>query len=229
MLIMGIFFLSFTSLHTEAASSSAKQETNMGKASDRLFFTLYESGTEAYGQVGGDSGNACGKYQFDRRYSLINLVKYCYQKNPVVFAAFRSYAKLSQTNKYHQNKLKNNKKFYAAWKKIYKKYPAVFKRYQDKFALKEYYTPVETVLKKYGIDLSKYPYVVQGTVFSYSIQHGASAAIAAVRKMTKADLKTSTSFIKKIYALRIKAYPMYKSRYTRERTDALRRLKLLES
>ena len=54
---------------TKIASSS-------GTPDDMLFFTLYESGIEGYGQVGGDNGNACGKYQFDRRYSLIPLVKY---------------------------------------------------------------------------------------------------------------------------------------------------------
>ena len=201
---------------TKIASNSSTPE-------DMLFFTLYESGMDGYGQVGGDSGNACGKYQFDRRYSLIPLVKYCYQNDPVVFTAFAPYAKWSNTSKY-QEKLKGNKKFYRAWTAIYQAYPFVFKNYQDAFAMKEYYEPVEKQLKIWGIDISSRPYVVKGAVFSYSIQHGAYTAAMAVRD---AKIKNSTSnedFLKKLYKFRISKFPLYRSRYTREMSDALSRL-----
>lgn len=201
---------------TKIATSSSTPE-------DMLFFTLYESGIDGYGQVGGDSGNACGKYQFDRRYSLIPLVKYCYQNDPVVFSAFAPYAKWSNTSKY-QEKLKNNKKFYRVWTAIYQAYPFVFKNYQDAFAMQEYYEPVEKQLKIWGIDISSRPYVVKGAVFSYSIQHGAYTAAMAVRD---AKIKNSTSnedFLKKLYKFRIKKFPLYRSRYTREMSDALSRL-----
>ena len=85
-----------------------------------LFFTTFESGTAAYAQVGGDNGNACGKYQFDYRYSLLPFVKYCYESNPTFFAEFKKYAAYTDSQK---SLLKGNTKFYAAWRTIYNKSP----------------------------------------------------------------------------------------------------------
>lgn len=201
---------------TKIANSASTPE-------DMLFFTLYESGMDGYGQVGGDSGNACGKYQFDRRYSLIPLIKYCYESDPVVFAPFEPYAAWSNTSKY-QEKLKSNKKFYTAWTSIYMAYPFVFKNYQDTFAMKEYYEPAEKQLKVWGIDMESRPYVVKGAVFSYAIQHGAYTAAMAVRDAKIKNSMTNEDFIKKLYKYRISKYPTYRSRYTREMNDALSRL-----
>lgn len=197
--------------------------TSSSTPEDMLFFTLYESGMDGYGQVGGDSGNACGKYQFDRRYSLIPLVKYCYANDPVVFAAFAPYAKWSNTAKY-QEKLRSNKKFYKAWTSIYQAYPYVFKNYQDAFAMQEYYEPTEKQLKAWGIDLSSRPYVVKGAVFSYAIQHGAYTAAMAVRDAKIKNSTTNENFLEKLYKYRISKFPTYRSRYTREMKDALSRL-----
>lgn len=212
-----------TSYSINSSGVCTKIATSAGTPDDLIFFTLYESGLDGYGQVGGDNGNACGKYQFDRRFSLIPLVKYCYEADPVVFAPFAKYAKWSNTQTYW-DKLKGNTKFYAAWTSIYEAYPYVFKNYQDAFALKEYYTPVERQLKNWGIDLSDRPYVIRGAVFSYSIQHGQSAAAYAVKN---AGIKNSTSdekFIRKLYEYRIKTFPAYVSRYSTEMRDALKRL-----
>lgn len=200
-----------------------KISTSSTTPEDMLFFTLYESGMDGYGQVGGDNGNACGKYQFDRRYSLIPFVKYCYEKDPVVFAAFAPYAKWSNTSKY-QEKMKSNKKFYAAWTSIYQAYPYVFKNYQDAFAMQEYYQPTEKQLSAWGIDITSRPYVVKGAVFSYSIQHGSYTAAMAVRDAKITNSTTNEEFIKKLYKYRIKKYPTYNSRYTREMSDALSHL-----
>ena len=200
-----------------------KIATTSSTPDDMLFFTLYETGLDGYRQVGGDNGNACGKYQFDRRYSLIPLVKYCYERDPVVFEPFAPYAKWSNTVKY-QEKLEGNTKFYKAWTSIYDAYPFVFKNYQDAFAMQEYYQPVEKQLQVWGIHLENRPYVVRGAVFSYSIQHGAYTAAQAVRSAGITDATTNTDFLKKLYKYRIKQYPTYVSRYTREMNDALSRL-----
>lgn len=198
--------------------------TSSGVSEDMLFFTLYESGLEGYGQVGGDYGNACGKYQFDRRYSLINFVKYCYARDPIIFAGFEPYASYSQTNTKHQNKMKSNTKFYKVWTDIYNTYPVLFKNYQDAFALQEYYEPTESLLRVYGVDISSRPYVVKGAVFSYSIQHGSGTAAQAVLNAKITNQTSDADFIKKLYKYRIKKFPAYKSRYTREMNDALSRL-----
>ena len=87
---------------TDADSSSGKDDSSNkdGLSDDFLFFTIYESGRsddfyQGYNQTGGDHGNACGKYQFDYRYSLLPFVKYCYQKDPVFFREFKILCKLS--------------------------------------------------------------------------------------------------------------------------------------
>lgn len=180
-----------------------------------LFFTQFESGTAGYNQTGGDNGNACGYYQFDYRYSLLPFVKYCYSKDPVLFAEFKTYAAYTSGTK-----LKSNKKFYKAWNTIYNRSPEGFARYQDEYAKMEYYDETVRYLANMGITLNGRSDVVKGAVFSYSIQHGQYTAALAV-KNSKAYTKTDKEFIQKIYAYRIKQYPQYKSRYTRERAVAL--------
>ena len=61
---------------------TANFSDNDAEVTDKiLFFTTFESGTAAYAQVGGDHGNACGKYQFDYRYSGC-LCAYYYDRAP---------------------------------------------------------------------------------------------------------------------------------------------------
>lgn len=180
-----------------------------------LFFTRFESGSAGYNQTGGDNGNACGFYQFDYRYALLPFVKYCYSKDPIMFAEFKPYAAYTSGTK-----LKSNKKFYKAWNTIYNRSPEGFARYQDEFAKQEYYDETARYLANMGITLNGRSDVVKGAVFSYSIQHGQYTAALAV-KNSKAYMKTDEEFIRKLYAYRIKKYPLYKSRYTQERALAL--------
>ena len=186
-----------------------------GVSENMLFFTWFESGAETYGQAGGDNGNACGRYQFDYRYSLLPIVKYCYSNDPVTFKAFKKWAACTSGSQLKKTD------FYNTWRKIYKDSPAVFKYYQDKFALENYYNPVANSLRISGIDMDYRPDVVKGAVYSYSIQHGSGTAAAAV-KAAKIKMTTSNEdFIKKLYKYRIKQYPAYKSRYTQEMNRAL--------
>ncbi|MDY3917640.1 MAG: hypothetical protein SOZ59_01405 [Candidatus Limivivens sp.] len=196
-------------------------------SNEMLFFTVYESGEPAssllgYAQTGGDSGNACGKYQFDYRYSLLPFIKYCYSADKVAFKEFKTFAKYTDSQK---GLLQGNSKLYSAWKKIYRRNPQLFKAYQDSFAKKEYYDVTERYLiNLFNISLAGRPDVVKGAVFSYAIQHGSYTAALAVKN---AGIKNSTSnkqFITKLYKYRISQYPYYKSRYTSEKNAALRLL-----
>ena len=137
-----------------------------GVSDTMLFFTLFESGGDAYGQVGGDNGSACGKYQFDYRYSLLPFIKYCYSSDPTFFKEFKTFARYTDSQKY---KLKSNTKLYSAWRKIYNRDRDRFKAYQDSYAKQEYYDVTERVLSStFGISLAGRPDVVKGAVFSYS-------------------------------------------------------------
>ena len=210
---------------------------NMGTEYDFIFFTTYECGYRpeditGYSQVGGDSGNAYGKYQFDRRYSLIPLIKYCYNSDPVAFKAFDPFKNYQNTAKYYNrfvNSASVKKKFTAAWTSIYNTSPYLFKKYQDNFAKDNYYTPTERQLQAWGIDISGRPNIVKGVVYSYSIQHGAYSAALAVRNAKITNATNNEDFIKNLYSYRWKngwkKNSAYKSRYTNELADALGRLR----
>lgn len=187
---------------------------------DMLFFLKFESGSEAYNQTGGDNGNACGAYQFDYRYALLPFVKYAYRTNKTVCKEFKTYAGYTDNTK-----LKSNKKFYAAWKKIYNRNKKTFAELQDTFARINYYDNVERALSVAGIDIVSRSDVVKGAVFSYSIQHGQSTAVAAVKAIKATSSMSDATFLKKLYAYRQKKFPAFKTRYTQEYKLALERLK----
>ncbi len=184
-----------------------------------LFFLTFESGSAAYNQVGGDYGNACGAYQFDNRYSLLPFVKYAYAQNRTLCKEFKKFAKYKVGTK-----LKSNQSFYKAWNTIYARNPKLFAQLQDDFAKQEYYDPVERMLALSGIDLASRPDVVKGAVYSYSIQHGQTAAVNAVRACKLKASMTDEKFLKKLYDYRMKSYPAYRSRYSAEYALALRKL-----
>ncbi len=185
-----------------------------------LFFLTFESGSEAYNQTGGDHGNACGAYQFDNRYSLLPFVKYAYAQNPTLCKEFKKYAKYTDGTK-----LKSNNKFFKAWNKVYKRDPRLFAKLQDTYARQEYYDPVERMLALSGIDLASRPGVVKGAVYSYSIQHGQTAAVSAVKACKIKTTTTDAKFLKKLYNYRKQKFPAYASRYSAEYNLALSKLK----
>ena len=187
---------------------------------DLLFFLTFESGSDAYNQTGGDYGNACGAYQFDNRYSLLPFVKYAYSKDPTLCKEFKKYAKYTDGTK-----LKSNQKFYKAWHKIYTRNPYLFAELQDTYARQEYYDPVERTLALAGIDLASRPDIVKGAVYSYSIQHGQTAAISAVKACKLRSTMTDEKFLKKLYNYRKKNFPTYANRYSAEYTLAMSRLR----
>jgi len=221
-----LYWFDENGVYRESVTQSLRSSGGLGKSSDLLFFTQFESGSAGYGQTGGDSGNACGKYQFDRRYSLIPFIKYCYAHDPVLFRKFRTYAKYANTTEY-QELLRGNEEFYAAWRYIYKRYPTAFAYYQDRFAYEQYYETAEKLLRSAGLDISERPYVVRGAVFSYAIQHGARTAATAVIKAKITAETGNEEFITKLYRYRWKnknawaKNAVYKNRYRTERNTAL--------
>lgn len=190
---------------------------------DMLFFLQFESGSEAYKQTGGDHGNACGAYQFDNRYSLLPFVKYAYAKNSELCAEFKNYAKYT-----NGTKLKSNEGFFKAWRKVYARNPQLFAELQDKFAKENYYDPVEKTLSRAGIDLGTRSDVVKGAVYSYSIQHGQTTAVNAVKACGIKQSTTDAQFLKKLYQRRMSSFPRYRNRYAQEYSLAKQRLKKAE-
>ena len=199
----------------------------LGDPSDILFFTKFESGNAGYAQVGGDSGHACGKYQFDYRYSLVPFLNYCYDANPTFFEGFKPFIGISKGS----SSLVNNRKLYTAWTNCYNEDPAYFSSMQDNYAIEAYYKPAENYLSARGIHLNLRTYVVRGAVFSYAIQEGSTVAAQGV---IAAGLKDSTSeydFLTKLYDYRWKdprgwgRLSKFMYRYTNEKNLALSYLK----
>lgn len=197
--------------------------------SDMLFFLKFESGSEAYNQTGGDGGKACGAYQFDYRYALLPFIKFAYEEQPLACAPFKTFAAYKNTAE-NREKLKDNKKLYEAWHKIYENNPKIFTELQDTFAKINYYDNVERALESVGISIATRSEVVKGAIYSYSIQHGQGAlgvktaqcgAIGAVQAIKPNSSMTDKTFIEKLYARRIKSFPAYRARYESERDLAL--------
>ena len=72
-----------------------------------------------------------------------------------------------------------------------------------------------------GIDIASRSDVVKGAIFSYSIQHGQTSAINAVRAIKPKSATSDAQFLKKLYDYRKKAFPLYAIRYTQEYKAAL--------
>ena len=177
-----------------------------------LFFTKFESGDDAYAQTGGDGGNACGKYQFDYRYSLASMIQYAYSQNPSLcqeFAAFQGYSD-------GDGALQGNQSLYAAWKTIYNRNPSEFAKLQDEFAFTRYYMPVQNACPF----LASRSDVIKGAAFSYAIQHGSETAITDIIRINGASL-SDADFINAIYNYRASKFGTYASRYESEKALAL--------
>ena len=72
-----------------------------------------------------------------------------------------------------------------------------------------------------GINIKFRPDVVKGSVFSYSIQHGAYSAALAVKAARINNGTSNRSFINKLYTYRISNFPLYRTRYNSEKAEAL--------
>ncbi len=223
------YFSSSGALDTSMTNKLRGTTAKLGKPSDILFFTTFESGKDAYAQTWGDSGRAYGKYQFDYRYSLVPLLKYCYSANKTFFKPFKPFINISPGS----SKLVYNKDLQSAWKKVYKADPDYFASMQDKFAEDQYYKPCEDALAARGIHLNLRSYICRGAVFSYSIQHGQNTAVNAVVGAGLKDSVSDLDFIKKLYDYRWKdskgwaKVSVFNYRYTQEKSLAVRLQKAL--
>ena len=222
-----LYFFNKKGVYNAKKTKKIRALAQMGDPSDVLFFTKFESGEASYAQVGGDNGNACGKYQFDRRYSLVPFLQYCYSQNPDYFAGFAPFIGLDITTAKAQQILKGNQDLYTAWTNCYNANPTYFSQLQDAYALEAYYAPVERTLMNKGINLTIRPYVVRGAVFSYAIQEGTGVAAAAVIAAGITNETSNYDFLNALYDYRWSdpkgwnQNSLFQSRYTQEKALAI--------
>ena len=160
-----------------------------------LDWTKYESGTAGFRQVGGDSGKAYGKYQFDYRYGLVPFMQACVKHNSGRYSGFNQYIALKAGN----SKLINNSGLKTLWTNYCNKYPGEFEELQDMAAREDYYTSVKKHIKtKIGVDLDNHCGAVKGSAFSMSIRSGAQTAANKFSGCKDSD--KDESILKKAYA-----------------------------
>ncbi len=218
------YYFKTNGVYDEDATLRLRENGVMGNESDILFFTKFESGSVGYAQTGGDSGKACGKYQFDYRYALMPFLHYCYDANPTFFSGFKKFLNIEAGD----TKLISNKKLYKAWAACYNADAEYFSSMQDNYALEAYYKPAEKYLAEKGINLTTRPYVVRGAIFSYSIQEGSYIAAKAVVDAKITNSMSNKEFLEKLYDYRW-ADPngwnkntIFMYRYTQEKALALK-------
>lgn len=196
-----------------------------GLSEDILFFTQFESGDAGYAQTGGDTGRACGKYQFDYEHSQIPFFKYCKQQDEENGTTF--FSELYKFISYSIEDLyKYRSDVHKAWKSTYDKHPKEFMAAQDAFAYDNYYVKARNSLASKGIDLDKRSDVVKGSVYSYAIQHGPESAALDLTSGSNAvnNSISDKEFIKRVYSIRRGKHPTYSARYDQEEKEALSRL-----
>ena len=221
------YYFGSDGVYDEEMTKRIREKGSLGNEADMLFFTKFESGSVGYAQTGGDSGKACGKYQFDYRYALIPFLQYCYREDPAFFEGFKPFLGIKPGD----SSLVGNKKLFSAWKDCYDADPSKFSAMQDKYAQEAYYKKAETILAEKGVHLSTRPYVIRGAVFSYSIQEGAQVAADAVIAAGISDTTTNQDFLEKLYDYRWKdprgwnKRSVFIYRYTQEKELALSVLK----
>lgn len=218
-----VYYFKESGVYDEEATMRIRENGVLGNEADILFFTKFESGNAGYAQTGGDSGKACGKYQFDYRYALIPFLKYCYAANPIFFAEFEPFLNINAGSK----SLINNEKLYKAWTNCYNTDPTYFSSMQDNYALEAYYKPAENYLMSKNINLQLRPYVIRGAVFSYAIQEGSLVAALGVIASGVSNTTSNREFLEKVYDYRWKdpkgwnSNPVFLYRYTQEKALAL--------
>lgn len=153
--------LSFNSIM--ATSSSSLQP--MALSSELKYFAQNESGSNYnLGFSYGDGYHAMGFYQFDRRYALVDFMQECYNYNPQKYGMFKAVIDRGSELKRDADDVIYDKKTHKltelgqlaedAWHAAYAADPQEFSALQDAYGYREYYLPVERIVRKYGLDLS---------------------------------------------------------------------------
>lgn len=153
--------LSFNSIIVTSSSSLQP----MALSSELKYFAQNESGSNYnLGFSYGDGYHAMGFYQFDRRYALVDFMQECYNYNPQKYGMFKAVIDRGSELKRDADDVIYDKKTHKltelgqlaedAWHAAYAADPQEFSALQDAYGYREYYLPVERIVRKYGLDLS---------------------------------------------------------------------------
>ena len=214
----------------------------VGATDEMKYFTLYESGQNYdQGFSRWDGYHAMGYYQFDRRYSLVALMRYCYNYDPVTFAMFKPLidrgAELSNASTVIFDTATGRLTEIGqlaedAWHAAYAADPATFAALQDSYAISSYYMPTENWLRSaLGIDISGRADCVKGLVWSMSNLFGTGGVKTYLRAANLSNDMSDRAFVNAIvdslpaslaaYNSNTQYHQCWINRYEKERATCL--------
>lgn len=161
-------------------------DTEEAQNTDKIWlgWTKRESGSAGFRQTNGDSGNAYGKYQFDRRYALVPFMRFCLEYDAGHYAGFETYISCGAGSA----ALQNNSGLAKLWVQLCDKYPVEFETLQDVYAYQYYYLEAKKyIYNLYDIQMDNHGPAVKGSLFSMAIRSG---ALTAARKFAKCTDQT---------------------------------------
>ena len=205
------------------------------------YFTKYEShGNYNQGFSYGDSYNALGYYQFDRRWSLIPFMKQAYNYSPEKYSMLKDAidrgSEISNTsNAMYENGQLTELGHIAqdAFQGAYNTDPVEFSALQDAYAYNSYYTVTEAWLKSgLGIDISGRADCVKGMVWSITNMCGTGGCRDFFRWANLSNDMSDREFVTALsnsvvnnVATKFSSQPQYhegwKNRYKNELKDCL--------
>ena len=205
------------------------------------YFTKYEShGNYNQGFSYGDGYNALGYYQFDRRWSLIPLMKQVYNYSPEKYSMLKDAIDRGSEISNASNAMYENGQLtelgriaQEAFQGAYNTDPVEFSALQDAYAYNSYYAVTEAWLKSgLGIDISGRADCVKGMVWSITNMCGTGGCRDFFRwanlsnDMSDREFVTALSYsVVNNVATKYSSQPQYhegwKNRYRNELKDCL--------
>lgn len=229
-------------LASTLSAAPAARAAVAGATDEMKYFTLYESGQNYdQGFSKWDGYHAMGYYQFDRRYSLVSLMRSCYEYDPVTFTMFKPLidraAELSSASTVIFDSATGRLTEIGqlaedAWHAAYAADPATFAALQDAYAISNYYQPTERWLKsELGIDMSGRADCVKGIVWSLTNLFGTSGVQKYLRAANLTNDMNDREFVNAIvdslptslakYNENTRYHQSWINRYEKERATCL--------
>lgn len=131
-------------------------------------WAYFESGDAGWEQVGGDGGNAYGRFQLDARHSLPAFLRYAAETD-VNFVGLEKYYRKNGD----KTTMKSAEGLGHDWTWLCAVYGEEFYQVQAEFAYGTFYCLMrDEILEEYQIDLDEYGPVLKGTVWSVAVRNG---------------------------------------------------------
>lgn len=150
------------------ASGASQSQTSMYDGACYLS-AKYES----HGDCGSIGSGGMGEYGFDKSYSLVSFVAYCYQKDAAAYVCFEPYLGMTGAALY------DSSEFRTVWRKLAMENKVTFEADQTIYTYQNYFLPAANLYtNRYGYDFVNAPDAVKACVTSFSIRDGAHSAAA---------------------------------------------------